>query len=123
MYNRTTDFIEKNNILAEEQNGFRKNRCTTLAGFKLMKHKTVALFLDLSKAYDFVDHGILLEYELERIGIRGPAYEFFKNYLHQRQLITRVTKLVRESNTLVTFDSMMLINSQIIGLTGQRAIE
>ena len=50
---------------------------------------TCAIFLDLAKAFDSVDHNILLQ-KLEKYGIRGNALELMKYYLRNRPYYVHV---------------------------------
>lgn len=103
MCSKLTNFIEKNNILKPEQFGFRKNSSTTDACFKLIKlimesldKKTpiIALFLDMTKAFDFVNHSTLLQ-KLNYYGIRGKAHEWLKSYLSDRYQSVEINKIVK----------------------------
>lgn len=98
MANRVYHFLEKYSILHENQYGFRKNRSTTLAVYKLAhkilntintKQYSVGLLLDMSKAYDRVRYDILLQ-KLSNSGIRGICLNWFKSYLENRSQFTEI---------------------------------
>ena len=78
--------------MSDRQYGFRKGCSTELALLDLTtdiandienKKYTVGVFLDCSKAFDSLDHSILLN-KLFHYGIRGQPYQWFKNYLSDR---------------------------------------
>ena len=93
VYKRLDSFLSLNNILNSAQFGFRKKFSTDFAITKLLdkvihslseKDHIIALFMDLSKAFDTIDHNILLN-KLYRYGIRGIVWSWIKCYLSNRQ--------------------------------------
>lgn len=117
-YIRLQKFLDKNKAFAKEQNGFRSNKSTALAAFTLIRkvldsinnrNPTIALFLDMSKAFDFVDHDILIS-KLHRYGIRGPAGNWIKSYLSNRCQVTEITKMNKTNRTVENFVSTIKEN-------------
>jgi len=91
--NRLIAFLEDNNIISEHQFGFRKGHSTihplmlfmnNLTSALNKKQLSIAIFCDLRKAFDTVNHNILLT-KLENMGVRGVELLWFKNYLSNRK--------------------------------------
>jgi len=90
IYNRLLNHVATNTILAPEQYGFRPSSSTEQATFNFIsnilnklqkKNNTVGgIFLDLQKAFDCVDHDILLN-KLNNYGIMGGFFKLIQNYL------------------------------------------
>ena len=97
MYNRLFEYLDIKRILYSHQYGFRKGFSTYMALVTLIDNLSTALengeyaigiFLDFSKAFDTVDHSILLK-KLNHYGIRDNALRWFKDYLCcRKQFVT-----------------------------------
>ena len=106
---RTTEFLSKNNAFSNHQFGFRNGFSTEYAILDMYEKllynldqglSSCAIFLDLAKAFDSVDHRILLS-KLSKYGIRGKSLDFFRSYLTSR---TQFVKLERVTSSPLPID-------------------
>ena len=90
---KLVEYIEENNIIVNEQYGFRSGKsCTT----QLLKHferileiidnsaNADVIYLDFSKAFDKVDHEILLN-KVKAVGITGNIHQWLRSFLSNRK--------------------------------------
>ena len=92
-YIQLYDYFDKNNLFYRSQYGFRKIHSTESTGLELKdkilkyideKNASLAIFMDLSKAFDTLNHEILLN-KSRHYSIIGTALKWFSSYLTGRQ--------------------------------------
>jgi len=102
MYSRLSDYVNAANILYDRQFGFRSGHSTEMAVAEITstiyrelneRRCVMAINMDLSKAFDTINHEILLQ-KLDKCGIGGLAYSWIRSYLSNR------TQRVRHYDTI-----------------------
>ena len=105
---RFESFLKKNNVLNESQYGFRSGRSTLMALTEMLeeittakdkKMSTVAVFIDLKKAFDTLNHEILVN-KLYHYGIRGIVLEWIVSYLSKRKQFVQINDISSEHKTI-----------------------
>ena len=95
-------FFNENKVIGENQSGFRTNHSTgTTLSHSIINYfanmdkglMNGVVFLDFKKAFDTVDHTILLA-KLERCGIRETPLKWFRSYLHQKKQVCKINNAV-----------------------------
>ena len=108
MHNRLISFITKHQLLTPSQFGFQVNKSTELAVNEItnniinsfeIKETAYCIFLEFAKAFDTVNHNILLK-KLEHYGARGTPLKWLKSYLHNRLQYTEIDNTLSDINSI-----------------------
>ena len=93
MYKRLVNYLDKYDIISYRQFGFRDKHSTSDIFLEFLdeaymsansNNYFISIFLDFSKAFDTVNHNILLQ-KMSNIGIRGIINDWFSSYLLNRK--------------------------------------
>ena len=108
IFSRLHNFLSANNVISNQQFGFRKNHSTThainysismiLNGIENNKH-VIGIFLDLSKAFDTINHDIMLA-KLTNYGIRDNCLKLLESYLTSRKQIVKFGDELSDSGNI-----------------------
>ena len=106
VHKRLLDTLESNHILVHNQGGFRRNNSTinlvatfTHEVYSAINNKEIAMatYIDFQKAFDTVDHEILVN-KLETTGVRDHNLGWLSDYLTNRKQCTQVNGCYSKSN-------------------------
>ena len=110
MHKRIYSFLQHYHVPLSVQFGFRPNHSTNLALIEILEilnqaldkgEWTLGIYLDLSKAFDTVNHEILKQ-KLLNYGIRGEAFNWFSSYLSNRSQYVQIGKIKSRTKTIST---------------------
>ena len=110
IYQQLYTYMTKNNLLIISQYGFRKDHSTEFAALELVdrvgkeldtKNTVLSVFLDLSKAFDTLDHKILLQ-KLKHYGADELAISWFTSYLSGRKQALNINGTVSDWKNITT---------------------
>jgi hypothetical protein len=111
MYKQLQDHLNKHNILSQEQFGFTSDSARDKAIYKLINETLNSLnnklivggiFFDLEKAFDCLNHDVLLS-KLKFYGINGISRSWFASYLHNRYMRFQITDLGLNQTSFCTW--------------------
>lgn len=110
LFHQLSDYMSNNNLLCQEQFGFRSGFSTELAALRLTDHiikemdsnnVPISIYIDLSKAFDTLDHDILIS-KLRHNGVLGIEQTLFQNYLSDRYQYVEFNNAISSKRLITT---------------------
>ena len=110
VFNQLYNYFQKHKLFYSSQYGFRKLHSTELACLELVDRimkeldrgeLPIAIFIDLSKAFDTLDHTILLS-KLKYYGVEDVPIKWFSSYLNDRKQFVQIDDTCSDSQTITT---------------------
>ena len=106
--NQLTEYLEKNNLISPNQHAYRKQHSTITCLTEVINHvynllenkkHTAIASLDLSKAFDSIDHELILK-KLTNLGLKTEAVLYIKSYLANRKQVTKFKNFTSNEETV-----------------------
>ena len=122
MYHRLKSFLDKNDVLFKAQYGFREkystqhailDTATIIQNNMDLKLFTCGIFIGLKKAFDTVDHAILLQ-KPDHYGIRRIINDLFSSYLLGRSQVTEVDTYLSSKSQISWCSSRLRVRPVVI---------
>ena len=119
VFNQLFQYFTKNRLFHNNQYGFRQEHSTEFAALELTdrvlfdidnKKVSIAIFMDLSKAFDTLDHSILLK-KLSYYGVKGTELNWFHDYLSNRSQFVEISGIKSD----ITFSKTGVPQGSILG--------
>ena len=110
VFNQLYEFLNSNSLLSKQQFGFRPKNSTLVALIQMFDawyenmvngELKGAVFVDIRKAFDSINHGILLHKMKEQFGISNIESKLFESYLSDREQVTFVNGVMSSSKRIV----------------------